>query len=267
MTRVLSRLALAGLALCLSAACVPIPYKPSATVASGSNVEMPPTLVVRSQEDDVVRSMARKIHAKDDKLEVVHHRELQDFALADGDCALAALIDPEQRDRLRRYLGLSFLVVVGDLAESDATKHGGFIPLLGAGTFSSTTSASASIIDLADGQPVTGIDSRTSASGGGVIYGFFGVFIVPMSESSVYDGITNGVVSAIREKSGEGPLRIAVVHVSVPETAGCADAAECNPVQPVPDLAGADAPVPSAAPDPGNPTVQQDSDRIEPQLP
>lgn len=262
MIRVSDRLALAGWALCLATACVPIPYKPSATVATDPAAEMPVALVARAQEDDAVRTLARKIHSMDDQLVVVSLRELGDIAFAEGDCTIELLVGADRRDRLRKYLGLSYLVLVGDLAESEQTRHGGFIPLLGAGTYSGTTRASATVVDLLDGRLLSGIDSSTSASGGGVIYGFFGVFVVPMSESSVYDGITKGVVAAIRSRSGEGPLRIAVLHVSAPLAPDCADAADCPQEQPVPDATVPPAPVPTGGPGDGDTGVSPTADRV-----
>lgn len=225
------------------AACIPVPYKPPATVARDAAIEVSPTLSVQYLEDPAVLKLAEEIEDRDDEIEVVAHRELVAVAFPEGDITLDRLLEPDRRERLRRDCGLSYLVLLGDLSLAELSHHGGFIPLLGAGTATELANVAASVIDLNDGKAVTGITSTSKGWSGGVIYGFYGLFILPMTEKSAYDGVAKGVVEVIRSRAGGGPMRIAVGLASGLEVPGCVQGAECeepasqSPVEPPFDLA------------------------------
>jgi hypothetical protein len=230
----LPRCLLLSLAALSAAACIPIPYKPGATVAQSHLVETPPTLSVQYVEGEVVTTLAKKIQSKDKGITVVAHKDLEAVAFPDGDITLDQLLEPDRRGRLRQDFGLSYLVLIGDLTTTELSHHGGFIPLLGAGTATERASIAASVIDLVDGKTVTGLSSISKGWGGGVIYGFYGLFIVPMTDSSAYDGVAKGVVEIVRAKVVTGPCRIAIAVATGLQANTCPDAVECPAEGPAP---------------------------------
>jgi hypothetical protein len=221
------RAALLSAALLLVAACIPIPYKPSATAVPDATVSVSPDTVISCSEDETTEALAQRIASRDREITVVAHQDIEALAFPDGDSTIGQLTDSERRTRLSRDLGVAYLVLVGDVADQETSSHGGFIPLLGAGTWTNRTDVSACIIDLADGRMLTGISAATEARSSGVIYGFYGVFLVPMSESSVYDAISDSVVAAIRAGTPAGPVTIAVAHASGLRAAPCPDGEAC----------------------------------------
>jgi hypothetical protein len=142
------------------------------------------------------------------------------------------------------------LVLVGDLTDKEVTSHGGYIPLLGAGTSTNRVNVAATVIDPADGNRVTGIGSVTTGRTGGVIYGFWGgLFLVPMTETSVYDGLAKGAADFLRDTVGTRELKIAIAHVRGFEGNSCSEGVECQPATPTP----AQAPAPEEIPIPEPP--------------
>jgi len=226
-TMVPVRAALLPAALLLVAACIPIPYKPSATAASDANVAVAPDTVISCGEDGATEALAKRIVDRDSEITVAAHQDIEALAFPDGDSTIGQLTDPERRTRLSRDFGVAYLVLVGDVADQETRSHGGFVPLLGAGTWTNRTDVSACIIDLADGRMLASISAATEARSSGVIYGFYGVFLVPMSESSVYDAISDSLVAAIRAGTPAGPVKIAVAHASGLQASACPDGEAC----------------------------------------
>jgi hypothetical protein len=227
------RAALLSAALLLVAACIPIPYKPSATVAPDAAVAVSPDTVISCSEDEATEALAHRIADRDHEITVVAHQDIEALAFPEGDSTIGQLTDPERRTRLSRDFGVAYLVLVGDVTDQETSSHGGFIPLLGAGTWTNRTDVSACVIGLADGRMLTGISAATEARSSGVIYGFYGIFLVPMSESSVYDAIADSVVAAIRAGTPQGRVTIAVAHASGLQATPWPDGPECPPNAPV----------------------------------
>jgi hypothetical protein len=223
----LLRCILLSLTVLSAAACIPIPYKPEATVSQGDFIEIRPTLSVQFVECEVVTALAKKIQSKDKGITVVAHNDLEAVAFPEGDITLDQLLEPDRRGRLRQDCGISYLVLIGDLTTEETSHHGGFIPLLGAGTATERASVAASVIDLADGKAVTGISSISKGWGGGVIYGFYGLFIVPLTDSSAYDGVARGVVEIIRSRAPGGPCKIAIALATGLQSSTCPDGSAC----------------------------------------
>ena len=246
----LPRCLLLSLVVLSAAACIPIPYKPAATVAQGDFIETPPTLSVQYVEGEVVTTLAKKIQSRDKGITVVAHKDLEAIAFPEGDITLEQLLEPDRRGRLRQDYGLAYVVLIGDLTTTELSHHGGFIPLLGAGTTTERASVGASVIDLVDGKAVTGISSVSKGWGGGVIYGFYGLFIVPMTDSSAYDGVAKGVVEIVRAAVVTGPCKIAIALATGLQTNTCPDGVECSAGVPATTTADPAIPVQEEAPPP-----------------
>ena len=230
-----ARALLLAVALAWLAACIPIPYKPSATATPEAAFAVPPEMVVSCAEDDATEALAKKIAARDPAITVAASQDLAAVAFADGDSGtIGQLTDPAQRSTIGAHSGITFLVLLGDVTESETSRHGGFIPLLGAGTWTSRTDVSACIIDLQDGQVLTGVSAATEARSSGVIYGFYGVFLVPLSESSIFDAVADSVVAAIRAKTPVGPVTIAIARAEGLQADPCPDGESCQTEQSAP---------------------------------
>lgn len=224
----LQRAASLAAAVLLLAACIPIPYKPTATAGADASLAMSGNHVVSALPDPVTIALGRKIEARDATMTVVSLGEIAEVAFPDGDSTVEHLTDQERRARLRSEAGLAYLVLVGDLASRELSRHGGFIPLLGAGTSTEATGLSAGIYDLARGQLLTGISAVATGRTSGVIYGFYGIILTPMSETSVRDAIAGAAVDAIRSSAGPGPVRIAIVRVVGLQSNTCIEGQGCR---------------------------------------
>jgi hypothetical protein len=230
-------------AVLLLASCIPIPYKPSATAGADASLAMSGNHIVSALPDPMTVALAKKIEARDATMTVVSLGEIAELAFPDGDSTVEQLTDPERRARLRSEAGLAYLVLVGELASRELSKHGGFIPFLGAGTSTEATGLSAGIVDLERGQLLTGVSAVTKGRTSGVVYGFYGIILTPMSETSVRDAVAAAAVDAIRAAAGSGPLRVAVARVVGLQSRTCAEAEGCGsddrcPERGCPDKAG-----------------------------
>lgn len=229
-----ARAVLLAAALAELAACIPIPYKPSATAEPDAAVVVAAETVVSCGEDDATEALAKKIAARDHAITVAARQDLAAVAFPNGDTTLGELTDVAQRARISEQAGITYLVLLGDASETETSRHGGFIPLLGAGTWTSRTDVSACIIDLADGRMLTGVTAATEARSSGVIYGFYGVFLVPLSESSIYDAVADSIVAAIRARTPQGPVTIAIARATGLRVDPCPGGENCQVESPGP---------------------------------
>jgi hypothetical protein len=219
---------LLSLAALLLSACIPIPYKPSATAALDDSLAVSPNHLVSCSPDPTTDALARKIASLDRNLTVVSLGDIAAAAFPDGDARFEQLTDPGRLARLRQDFGLAYVVLVGELTSQELSRHGGFVPLLGAGTSTEATGLSVSIIDLEHGRPLTGISAVAKGRTSGVIYGFYGIILTPMSETSVRDAISKAVVDAVRTTAGQEHVRIAIARVIGLQSSTCIEGAECS---------------------------------------
>jgi hypothetical protein len=217
----LQRAASLSAAVLLLASCIPIPYKPSATAGSDASLAMSGNHIVSALPDPMTVALAKKIEARDAAMTVVSLGEIAEVAFPDGDSTVEHLTDPERRARLRSASGLAYFVLVGELASRELSEHGGFIPFLGAGTSTEATGLSAGIVDLERGQLLTGLSAVARGRTSGVVYGFYGIILTPMSEASVRDAIAAATIDAIRSAAGPGPVRIAIARVVGLQSSTC----------------------------------------------
>lgn len=233
-SRLLRAASLLAAALLL-AACIPIPYKPSATAGADASLAMSGNHIVSALPDPMTVALAKEIEARDATMTVVSLGEIAEVAFPDGDSTVEQLTDPERRARLRSEGGLAYVVLVGELASRELSKHGGFIPFLGAGTSTEATGLSAGIVDLERGQLLTGVSAVTEGRTSGVVYGFYGIILTPMSEASVRDAVAAAAVDAIRVAAGPGPVRIAIARVLGLQSSTCTERESCSGDDPCPE--------------------------------
>jgi hypothetical protein len=215
-------------AVLLLASCIPIPYKPSATAGADASLAMSGNHIVSALPDPMTVALAKKIEARDATMKVVSLGEIAEVAFPDGDSTVEQMTDPERRARLRSEAGLAYLVLVGELTSRELSKHGGFMPFLGAGTSTEATGLSAGIVDLERGQLLTGVSAVTKGRTSGVVYGFYGIILTPMSETSVRDAVAAATVDAIRAAAGPGPMRVAIARVVGLQSRTCTEGEGCG---------------------------------------
>jgi len=227
--------ALLSLLILLLGACIPIPYKPSATAGADASLAVSSNHLVSALPDPMTEALAKKIEARDATMTVIPLGDIAEVAFPDGDATVEHLADPERRARLSNETGLAYFVLVGELTSRELSKHGGFIPFLGAGTSTEATGLSAGIFDLGRGQLLTSVSAVTKGRTSGVVYGFYGIILTPMSESSVRDAIARATIEAIRAAAGPGPVRIAIARVIGLQSSTCVEGEDCGSDAPCPE--------------------------------
>ena len=223
------RRGLALIALLGVVGCIPIPYKPDATLTPEAVQPVPADIVVSASDDEQTESLAKEIKERDPRIKVRPHRDVAAVAFPNGDTTLAELVDPAQRERLKQESGVTYLVLVGDLTYKEISHLGGFIPLLGLGTFKEQKGVTAAVVDLESGESLGGMSATTEGRTTGAIYGFYGLFLVPMMDTSVYEAVADGAARAIRERTPEGPVYIIVANVHGYGVDPCAGDPDCVP--------------------------------------
>jgi len=193
-------------------ACIPIPYKPSATLTS--DPAPPPTRewLVSASHDDQTDLLTKKIRKKDRQFDVVTIEDVAAVALPKGDVKLDDLLAPETRVRLQRQYGISYLVLIGVVSHRDISSVGGFAPLLGLGTEKTEATISVSVVDLSLGESISGMSATAQGRTTGAIYGFWGLYTLPMLDTSTYEAIAQGIVQLIRSGSPAGRVSIIIAN-------------------------------------------------------
>ena len=223
------RRSLALIALLGAVGCIPIPYKPDAKLEPEAVQPVPADIVVSASDDEQTEALAKRINKSDPKIKVRPHRDVADVAFPNGDTTLAELLEPARRERLKQESGITYLVLVGDLTHKEISHLGGFIPLLGLGTFKEQKGVTAAVVDLEIGESLGGMSATTEGRTTGAIYGFYGLFLVPMMDTSVYEAVADGAARAIRERTPEGPVYIIVANVHGYGVDPCAGDPDCVP--------------------------------------
>lgn len=209
----LCRWAFLVLACCLPA-CVVVPYKPGAEVARGRE-ETPDaaSVLVTVGPREWIEDVSEAITDEDDGIRIVQGQEFLDAAFDDMDTSLARLREPSTCARARERCGARFVVVLRDARTEVTDKVGGMAFLLGFFGFFEQTDhdfAGATLIDLANEGAPCDVSSHAQGTAAGVGL-FYGVFLAPMTRSSARDGLARGLVEAIRELAGAGPVTASVL--------------------------------------------------------
>lgn len=204
---------LALLSLLFVVGCIPIPYKPDATLTPDAAPKTTPDLVVSADDDEQTRSLAKEITERDHAIKVRTHADVAAVAFPNGDARLADLVEPVKREQLKQECGVTYLVLVGDLTQKEISRIGGFLPLLGLGTYKEHEGVTAAVVDLSSGESLGSMSAATEGRTTGAIYGFYGLFLVPMMDTSVYEAIADGVAQSIRARTPDGPVYVIVANV------------------------------------------------------
>ncbi len=198
----------------LASACVIVPYKPKAEVVDERDVQVDSAaFVVTIAPRQVIEQFTEAIEDEDDSIKVVPPQEFLDAAFIDEDASLAKMLEPETCARVRERTGADYLVLIGEVTESTQDEHGGmafYMGFFGARSSEEHATAVATVIDLANAKPLSEVSSHAQGRSRGVGV-FYGLFVVPLTDSSARDGLARAVVADIRSQSGPGKLRIGVL--------------------------------------------------------
>jgi hypothetical protein len=196
------------------AGCVIVPYKPKAEIVDQRDVEVDPAaFVVTVGPRQMLEKFTEAIEDEDDAIKVVSPQEFIDAAFLDEDASLAKMLEPETCTRVRERMGTDYLVLVGEVTNTTQDEHGGMIVYMGffgAQSSEEHVTAVATVIDLVNARPLSEVSSHAQGRSSGV-GAFYGLFVVPLTDSSARDGLARAVVADIRSQSGPGKIRIGVL--------------------------------------------------------
>jgi hypothetical protein len=196
------------------AGCVIVPYKPKAEVVDQRDVQVDSAaFVVTIAPRQMLEEFTEAIEDEDDSIKVVPPQEFLDAAFIDEDASLARMLEPETCARVRERTGADYLVLIGEVTESTQDEHGGmafYMGFFGAQSSEEHATAVATVIDLANARPLSEVSSHAQGRSRGVGV-FYGLFVVPLTDSSARDGLARAVVADMRSQSGPGKLRIGVL--------------------------------------------------------
>jgi TPR repeat protein len=218
-----------------------VPYKPGAEVALSRDVVLDArSILVTEGPRERLETLAQALRREDEGLDVIPGREFLSIAFTDDDATLARLLEPATCARTREALGADFVVLAGETQQYTTDEKGGMLVyagFYGAGMSREHTTVVATIIDLERAEPLGDVSSHAQGNLAGV-GAFYGLFVVPMTDSSARDGLVRGLVNAMRERAGAGSIKLTVLA-----------AERIVPVGATPDVAsGPDAPPPAGAP-------------------
>jgi hypothetical protein len=198
----------------VAAGCVIVPYKPKAEVVDRRDVEVDSSsIVVTIAPRQLIEKFTEAIEDEDEAITVVPPQEFIDAAFIDQDASLAKMLEPETCARVRERVQTDYLVLIGEVTESTQDEHGGmafYMGFFGAQSSEEHATAVATVIDLVNARPLAEVSSHAQGRSRGV-GAFYGLFVVPLTDSSARDGLARAVVADIRSQSGPGKLRIAVL--------------------------------------------------------
>lgn len=196
------------------AGCVIVPYKPKAEIVDQRDVEVDSAeFVVTVGPRQMLEKFTGAIEDEDDAIKVVPPQEFIDAAFLDEDASLAKMLEPETCTRVRERMGTDYLVLIGEVTKSTQDEHGGMIVYMGffgAQSSEEHATAVATVIDLVNARPLSEVSSHAQGRSSGVGV-FYGLFVVPLTDSSARDGLARAVVADIRSQSGPGKVRIGVL--------------------------------------------------------
>jgi hypothetical protein len=203
--------------LFLPAACVMVPYTPSAEstralypIAAEKNFIV--TIGPRKLLDSVSEALKKEASA----IELVDRLEFRDRTWPDGGWTLHQLLE----GRGPGGLPADSLVVVGSIHHVETKKRGGmtfYIGFYGLTKTDETAELSALVIDLRTMLPVTVVTTTTKGSDFGVGL-FYGLFIIADMEKSVLRGLSRDIALVLKEIGAGKPLRVAVMAAESQET-------------------------------------------------
>lgn len=204
---------LVGLVACCMAGCVIVPYKPGAEVVETLDVPLDPAnIMVTLGPRRLVEEVTEAIIDADKDIRVVSAVDFLDVAIPGDDLTLQGLLTSGSAQRARSQLGADYLVLVGERKEYTTDEFGGMIPYMGFyGLYKEKehTTLLSTIVDLANARPMADVSAHAQGTSAGA-GAFYGLFLVPMTDSSARDGLARGLVASLRHAAGRGPLAIAV---------------------------------------------------------
>lgn len=197
----------------LLSSCVILPYTPSAeTVRSPCPMPLEEKVQLNIGPRHLLDEVAGEIQSRLPAMVEVDRLEFRDAAFPDGGWTLGQLLDGEQGCR-NLPQPADYLVLIGQPQYDTVDSKGGvafYLGFFGAGKSTSTGDFSALVIDLRHCCPVNVVTAESEGTnlGAGL---FYGLFIYPMVDRSVLDGLGRGVADLLAESSSGAPLRVVVM--------------------------------------------------------
>jgi len=194
--------------------CIVIPYEPGAEVSSSDKGHMPlGEMMVTVGPRELLEEISEEIAKADAQIEITDPVVFRDAAFPDGDWRISRLLEKGNCRRVSSELGVEYLVLIGEIIKIQGEDVGGvviYIGFYGAGYGEEEVRLSATIIDLKSERHLYDVSSAARGVSGGVGL-FYGLFIIPMTESGAIEGLGREIAKTIRNNSARENIKVAVL--------------------------------------------------------
>jgi hypothetical protein len=194
--------------------CIMIPYEPSAEVSLSNEGHIPPgEVMVTVGPRKLLEQVSEEIAKTDARIEIVDPIAFRDAAFPDGGWTISHLFQEGNCRRVSSELDVDYLVLIEGVKEIPGDEVGGvaiWVGFYGAGYSEEEVRLSATIIDLKNERSLYDINSSAQGTFSGVGL-FYGLFIVPMTESGAIEGLGHGIAKSIINNGHTEKVRIAVL--------------------------------------------------------
>lgn len=194
--------------------CIMIPYEPGAEVSSSHEGHMPlGEMMVTVGPRELLEEVSEEIVKAGARIEIIDPIAFRDAAFLNGDWRITRLLEKGNCRRVSRELGIEYLVLIGEVKKIQGDEVGGidiWIGFYGAGYSEEEIRLSATMIDLKNERHLFDITSSAQGTFSGVGL-FYGLFIVPMTESGAIEGLGREIAKQIRDSSAKENIKVAVL--------------------------------------------------------
>jgi len=218
--------------------CIAIPYKTaSETKHDLSQVPNPELVRLSVGPRHDLEEMAEAVLKQDKRLQQVDGQTFIDAAAPEQELTLARLLEPATY-ALIEPLQVDYLVVFSEPEDETLGHVGGFIPFLGIGGSTASTSAWAAVIDMRQQRLVEQLQSKSVGKSGGVIYGFYGLALEADTKGGAQRGLARRVAETIANErpAGSAPEVVRVVFLANERIPSPEEARAAEATKPLPDL-------------------------------
>jgi hypothetical protein len=200
------------LAVAMSCVLIPYPTRPDVARSEAVTIADEDTLVTLGPRK-LLEKVTKEIQEANPAIDVVDGLTFRDVAFPEGNWNLARLLEAESCERVRKQLGVDYLVLVGPMSYVEGEPKGHFdlwVGGFGAAQVDIESRLAAVIVDLKTRESVSQVTAE--AHGKQTAAGFFYfVVTIPMTDSAAIRGLGSGVAWIITERTASESVRIAVM--------------------------------------------------------
>jgi hypothetical protein len=193
--------------------CVMVPYTPNAEVAHRkAEVQDPAVVKLTIGTHKFLERMGAELTSRERRIEIIPALEFRDTAFPDGNWTLAALFDPDTRERIKP-IKADYLVAFGPMHYKEDTSDNKMlvsVGFYGYADIDTRADLSAIVVDLGAGSLMELLVSECDATLRGV-GAFYGLFIVPRTEHGVEEALADELVQMLKSAKPDGAIRVVIM--------------------------------------------------------